>query len=96
MERDKEFYLVVINIGSTSTKAAVFRNGRAAAQETIIYTQEELASYPGLAEQLPRREKDLLDFLERNSVGTGLIDIVVSRGGMGCPSPAGAYRTSSH
>jgi len=89
---DKEFCLVVINIGSTSTKAAVFRNNRPAAQETISYTQEELASYPSLAEQLPRREKDLLNFLEKNSIGTGQIDIVVSRGGLGCPSPAGAYR----
>ncbi len=89
---DKQFCLVVINIGSTSTKAAIFRNAAPAAQETISYTQEELASYPGLAEQLPRREKDLLEFLERNSIGTGQIDMVVSRGGLGYPSPAGAYK----
>lgn len=92
MERSKEFCLVVINIGSTSTKAAVFRNEKPAAQETISYTREELDSYPGLAEQLPRRKKDLRDFLERNSIGTGQIDIVVSRGGLGRPSPAGAYK----
>lgn len=92
MEKDKEFCLVVINIGSTSTKAAVYRNDKPAAQETISYTQEELASYPGLAEQLPRREKDLQDFLKRNSVGTNQIDMVVSRGGLGYPSPAGAYK----
>jgi butyrate kinase len=88
---ERQFCLVVINIGSTSTKAAVFRDAGPAAQETISYTQEELARYPGLAEQLPRREKDLLDFLARNSISTGQIDIVVSRGGLGCPSPAGAY-----
>ncbi len=91
---DRQFCLVVVNIGSTSTKAAVFRNAAPAAQETISYTREELALYPGLAEQLPRREKDLLDFLARNSIGTGQIDIVVSRGGLGRPSPAGAYNIS--
>lgn len=92
MEKEKEFCLVVINIGSTSTKAAVYRNDKPAAQETISYTQEELASHPGLAEQLPRRKKDLLDFLKRNSVGVDQIDMVVSRGGLGRPSPAGAYK----
>lgn len=91
MERDKEFCLVVINIGSTSTKAAVFRNGEPAVQEMISYTREELASYPGLSDQLPRRKQDLIDFLKRNSVGINQIDMVVSRGGLGYPSPAGAY-----
>ncbi len=69
----------------------MFRNGTAQAQETISYTQEELSSYQSIAEQLPHREKDLLDFLERNSVGINQIDMIVSRGGLGCPSPAGAY-----
>jgi len=39
----EEYRLLVINVGSTSTKVAYFRGKDAAAQETIRYRAEDLA-----------------------------------------------------
>lgn len=84
--------LLVINVGSTSTKVAFFRGKDPSVLENIRYSSEDLAPYSSLSAQLPRREEDLLDFLKKNGIGLEEIDMVVSRGGLGNPAPAGAYR----
>ena len=89
---DKEPRLLVINVGSTSTKVACFSGKDAVALENIVYRGEDLAHFPSLADQLPLREGDVLKFLEKNGIDLAAIDIVVSRGGLGKPAPAGAYR----
>src|SRR5512139_1313558 len=87
----EEHRLLVINVGSTSTKVAWFRGSDPLVLETIRYSSEDLARYSSLNEQLPRREKDLLEFLKKNGIGLEEVDMIVSRGGLGRPSPAGAY-----
>jgi len=87
----KEKQLLVINVGSTSTKAAFFSAGNLVCQETIQYSSEELGAFKNLKEQLPRREEDLLHFTEKYNIKLDELNIVVSRGGLGKPSPAGAY-----
>jgi len=89
---NKEHHLLVINVGSTSTKVGWFSGRDHAVLETIRYSSEELASYKSIGEQLPRREEDILKFLARNGISLEEIDMIVSRGGLGKPAPAGAYR----
>jgi len=89
---DREHRLLVINVGSTSTKVACFKGGEPAALETIRYSSEALASFSSLRDQLPLREEDVLNFLEKNGIRLEEMDMVVSRGGLGNPAPAGAYR----
>ncbi len=88
---DKEHHLLVINVGSTSTKVGWFSGRDHAILETVRYSSEDLASYKSIKEQLPRREEDILEFLKRNGIGLEGIDMIVSRGGLGKPAPAGAY-----
>jgi butyrate kinase len=88
----KEHRLLVINVGSTSTKVAYFRGNDPAAQENIRYRSEDLAPYQTLEEQLPLRKEGVMKFLADHGVGPDELDIVVSRGGLGKPAPAGAYR----
>jgi len=88
----KRHNLLVINVGSTSTKVGWFSGGDNAVQETIRYSSETLASYKSIGEQLPLREEDVLKFVARNVVSFEEIDMIVSRGGLGKPAPAGAYR----
>ncbi|MBP1726006.1 MAG: butyrate kinase [Deltaproteobacteria bacterium] len=83
--------LLVINVGSTSTKVAWFRGNDLLVLETIRYSSEDLARYSSMNEQLPLREKALLEFLKKNGIGLEEVDMIVSRGGLGRPSPAGAY-----
>jgi butyrate kinase len=89
---DKKHRLLVINVGSTSTKVACFRGNEPAALETIKYSGETLASFSSLGDQLSLREEDVLVFLKKNVIRLEDIDMVVSRGGLGNPAPAGAYR----
>lgn len=91
---DKEYRLLVINVGSTSTKVAYFEQTRQVIGETIQYSKEELSQYPDLHDQLPRREKDLFDFTDKHNINLAEIDMAISRGGLGNPGPAGAYEVN--
>lgn len=86
---EKKF--LILNVGSTSTKAALFTGNEQRAVETIRYSDKDLAPFTTLAEQLPLRAKGLREFVEKNGVDLGEIDMVVSRGGLGKPAAAGAY-----
>lgn len=88
----KEHRLLVINVGSTSTKVAWFKGKDLIVLETIRYSSENLAPYSSLGEQLPLRERDILEFLKKNGIGLEEVDMIVSRGGLGKPLPAGAYK----
>ena len=87
----EEHRLLVINVGSTSTKVAGFKGNNLTLLRTIRYSSEDLARCPSMNEQLPLREKDLLEFLKKNEIALEEVDMIVSRGGLGRPSPAGAY-----
>ncbi len=89
---NKEHQLLVINVGSTSTKVAWFKGGKQAALENIRYQSAELSVFSSLEEQLPLREGDVMKFVAKNGIPMEELDMVVSRGGLGKPSPAGAYR----
>lgn len=88
----EERRLLVVNVGSTSTKVACFRGREPVALESIVYRGEDLARFSSLQEQLPLREGDVLAFLEKHGIDMARIDMVVSRGGLGRPGPAGAFR----
>ena len=88
----KEYRLLVINVGSTSTKVAWYRGNDCMDAETIRYSNEDLTRYASsVEEQLSLREKGILEFLKKNGIGLEDMDMIVSRGGLGRPAPAGAY-----
>ncbi len=87
----KKHRILAVNVGSTSTKVAFFEDETAVAQETIAYSSQELAGFAELRDQLPRRRQDVEAFLERNGIALDQLDIIISRGGLGKPGPAGAY-----
>ena len=88
---DKAPQLLIVNVGSTSTKVALFQGMEPVIQETIPYSSNELSGYAGLSDQLPRRRDDLHQFVEKNNIDLTDIDLFISRGGLGKPGPAGAY-----
>jgi len=89
---NNENRLLVINVGSTSTKVAFFRGREPVVLENIRYSSEDLARFSSLAEQLPFREQDVVNFLKKNGIDLKEVEMVVSRGGLGRPAPAGAYK----
>jgi len=84
-------HILAINVGSTSTKVAFYRDSERLVQETITYNSADLARYAELKDQLPLREGDLRKFIEKNAIDMSNVALVISRGGLGRPAPAGAY-----
>lgn len=85
----KEAVILVLNVGSTSTKVALFRG------EEAVY-QEELPFHHSVSfnEQLPLRREQIYAFLSDKGVQPKSINVIVSRGGLIKPLPAGIYRIS--
>lgn len=88
---EKTRHILAINVGSTSTKVAFYRDAERLVQESLTYGAAELAGFKDLREQLPLREAGLRSFIEKNHIDMGQVDLVISRGGLGRPAPAGAY-----
>ncbi|MCX7635869.1 MAG: butyrate kinase, partial [Syntrophales bacterium] len=86
-----DYRLLIFNVGSTSTKVGYFIGTQGVAVENISYSTRDLADCPTLADQLPLRERDVAAFMERHHIDPATLDMVVSRGGLGRPGPAGAY-----
>ena len=83
--------IFVINPGSTSTKFALFEDGKEVHKETIRYSREDLAPFATIYDQLPMRVKDMRKLLDSWQVDVASLDGIAARGGMLPPLKAGAY-----
>jgi butyrate kinase len=88
---DKTPLMLIVNVGSTSTKVAFFRGAECVAQETIGYSAAELSGFSGLSDQLPLRREGLERFIAKNGIPLLQVELFISRGGVGKPGPAGVY-----
>ena len=91
---EKTRHILAVNVGSTSTKVAFYRDEERLIQETLTYSAADLAGYKDLKDQLSLREAGLRTFIEKNNIDMNRVDLVISRGGLGRPGPAGAYRVN--
>lgn len=87
----KEFLLLVINPGSTSTKVAVYKNREAVYSETLRHTNEEIQKFQRVIEQFDYRRKIVMAALDEAGINPQEIDAVVGRGGLLSPIPGGTY-----
>ena len=83
--------LLIVNVGSTSTKVALFTGRHCVVQDTITYSAEVFSGCAGISDQLPRRREDLRQFVAKNQIPLADIDLFISRGGLGKPGAAGTY-----
>lgn len=83
--------ILVLNLGSTSTKAGIFEGMVEQTSHTIRHSKQELAPYPGILEQKDFRKQKLLEWLQ--SQGLGILDfgVIAVRGGLIRPIPGGVY-----
>jgi butyrate kinase len=81
--------ILVLNVGSTSTKVALFHGSE-------MFSQEEPAFLDllPLPEQLSPRRIQVSEFLKSKNIRPEQLDIIVSRGGLMKPLPAGIYSIS--
>ena len=83
--------LLVINLGSTSTKIAVSKSEDMLFTESVPHTAEELKKYQRIIDQYELRERTVLDVLAEKKVALEQLDGIASRGGNMKPIPGGIY-----
>ncbi len=90
--RDKKEYLVLaINPGSTSTKAAVYKNEDCLVCETFRHDSNEFGECKTILDQKGVRLAHILDMLKRSNIPLSSIDATVGRGGLLKPIDSGTY-----
>ena len=82
--------ILVINPGSTSTKMAVYEDEKPMVLRSITHTNEELARFDDVIEQLDYRKQLVLNELQRMNVPMEF-EAVIGRGGLVKPIAGGVY-----
>ncbi len=82
--------ILVLNLGSTSSKIAVYVNEAELIKTTIRHTTEELSKFDDILDQFEFRKEKVFGFLHENGINENFFTAVCSRGGNILPCPHGA------
>ncbi len=85
----KEYKLLVINPGSTSTKISYFLNEKEVFCKSQFHDAPVLLQYPHVNGQVPFRYQVILDMLKEEGMDPSDFDVFVGRGGSACTQPSG-------
>lgn len=90
----KDFRILTINPGNTSTKFGVFQGEEPVLLETVRHSHEELAVFPRVADQFEFRLNMVTRAVEQAGVSLDSLSAVVGRGGLLKPLAGGTYRVN--
>jgi butyrate kinase len=85
------YKILVLNIGSTTTKVAFFEGHHLKIQESIGHDPQQVGSLMNYMEQLHLRKQGIVEFLEQHRIALGDVHMIVSRGGLTAPIASGVY-----
>ena len=83
--------LLIINIGGSSTKLAVYENENELTLETIRHSSQELNAFDSIWAQYEFRKKVVEDFLKKHNYKIEDFSAIVSRGAVVKPLQSGTY-----
>ncbi|MDR0879941.1 MAG: butyrate kinase [Clostridioides sp.] len=83
---------LIINIGGSSTKLAIYEDETEIVMETIRHPSADFSEYKTLWEQYPYRKRVVEDFMKRHQVSISELSAIVSRGPVVKPLESGVYR----
>lgn len=89
MESSKS--ILVINLGSTSTKVGVSKAGEMLFTESVNHPAEEIKQFRTIIDQYDLRKNTILAVLSEKGFSLDAIDAIASRGGNMKPIPGGIY-----
>lgn len=90
--KSRNFLILVLNPGSTSTKVAVYKNDQPLVSESMEHDKSEIEKYARIVDQYPMRKQVVLEFLARHKIDPKKLSAVVDRGGLLKPISSGTYR----
>jgi len=88
----KKERILVMNLGATSSKIAVYDDDRELFKDTIRHTADEMAQFSGVLDQFDFRNSKIKESLRNHDIAEDSLTAVVSRGGAIMPCPHGAIR----
>ena len=83
--------ILVLNIGSSTTKIAVFENDQPKFQETIAHGSELTGPLSEYMAQFPLYLEHVKQILFDHHIDVGQLDMIVSQGGLTAPISSGVY-----
>ena len=86
------YKLLIMNLGSTSTKVSVYEDYQEVARESLHHSQDQLNQYPSPLDQKDFRKEAILKFLEDREYDLKDFSCIVARGGCCKPIEGGIYR----
>ena len=78
---EKNYRILVINPGSTSTKVGLFEGAEEIFSANVAHDAQKLREIGDVSAQLPYRRDMILDILDQNKVDLASVDAFVGRGG---------------
>ncbi|HYK71563.1 MAG TPA: butyrate kinase [Pseudoneobacillus sp.] len=88
---DKEYRILVINPGSTSTKIGVFDNEMSILEKTIRHDSEIINNFENIIDQYEFRKNMILEALDTEGINISKLSAVCGRGGLLRPIEGGTY-----
>ena len=84
--------IIVVNIGSTSTKVALFDiNNKLLVEKSVSYTSEQLAKFDNVADQFDLRLREIENWLTQQNINSKKVVAVAGRGAPMRPLKSGTY-----
>ena len=90
----KNYKVLTINPGSTSTKIALFEGEECLYTKNVSHDAEELGKFQTIPEQLPYRRDMILQLLEEAGISLDDVDVFVGRGGGLLAMEGGTYKVT--
>jgi len=91
MTKKKDYLILTINPGSTSTKIGVFKNEESIFETNVMHSVKLLEEYDKIWNQYSFRKHEIIEKLEKNNISLKDLDVVVGRGGLFKPIESGVY-----
>ena len=88
------YLILAINPGSTSTKISVYKDKEELFTKTLRHSNEELAPYKKVIDQLNFRKETIKAALKENNIELSSLNVIVGRGGLVKPIPSGVYEVN--
>lgn len=85
------YKILVLNIGSITTKVAFLENHHLKLQEIIGHDPEQVGASIHYMDQFHLRRQEILGFLEKHRIARGDLHMIASRGGLTAPIDSGVY-----
>jgi butyrate kinase len=89
--QEKEYRILIINPGSTSTKIGVFNNEISILEKTLRHDANIINSFDNIIDQYEYRKNTILEILDTEGINISKLDAVCGRGGLLRPIEGGTY-----